>query len=233
MGSVLINGFLTGMLLQIAIGPVFFFILNISLQRTILDGLSAVMAVTLVDYLFIALAVLGVGKLLEKPKINFALGVVSSIVLVLFGIVMILSIEPTGMENSANAMVESNYFSSFISAFVLTISSPLTVVFWTSLFAAKAIENGYAKKELVFFGFAAGFATCVFLGGSVALFSTLSASIPFTLLRISNLAVGALLIVYGVIRLFKVAGFNLPLRSQRGGQAKKSGQKHSPKQTVD
>jgi len=181
------------------------------------DGLFAVMAVTLVDYLFIALAVLGVGKLLEKPKINFILAVVSSIVLVLFGIVMILSIQPTGTENSSHAMLASDCATSFMSAFVLTVSSPLTIVFWTSLFAAKAIEKGYVKKELVAFGFAAGLATCVFLGGAVVLFSTISAAIPFWLLKISNLAVGTLLIVYGVIRLFKVAGFNLPFRSQGSG----------------
>jgi len=217
MGSVLLNGFLTGMVLQVAIGPVFFFILNISLQRTIIDGLFAVLAVTLVDYLFIAFAVMGVGKLIEKPKIKRALGIVSAIVLVLFGIVMLLSIQQTGVENSPHTMLASNYLSSFMSAFVLTLSSPLTIVFWTSLFAAKAIEKGYAKTALAFFGFAAGLATCVFLGGAVVLFSTISASIPFALLKIAHLAVGTLLIVYGVVRLFNVAGVNLPFGSQRNG----------------
>ena len=68
MVAIILNGFLTGLILQIAIGPVFFFILNISLQKTVIDGLFAVIAVTLVDYIFIALAVLGVGKLLERQK---------------------------------------------------------------------------------------------------------------------------------------------------------------------
>ena len=217
MGSIMLHGFLTGMLLQIAIGPVFFFILNIALQRTITDGLFAVLAVTLVDYLFIALAVLGVGKLLEKLKIKFVLGVVSSIVLVGFGVVMILSIEPTDMGNNTRAMLSSNYTKSFLSAFVLTISSPLTIVFWTSLFAAKAIEKGYAKKELVVFGFAAGLATCVFLGCAVGLFATIRTSIPFNLLRSCNLAVGTLLVAYGGIRLFKIAGGSLPFRPQGSG----------------
>lgn len=85
MVSIMLNGFLTGLLLQIAIGPVFFFILNISLQKTVIDGFFAVIAVTLVDYIFIALAVLGVGKLLEKHKIKLTLGITSSIVLILFG----------------------------------------------------------------------------------------------------------------------------------------------------
>ena len=217
MGAVFLNGFLTGLLLQVAIGPVFFFILNIALQRTVVDGLFAVTAVTLVDYLFIALAVLGVGTLLEKPKIKFVLGLVSSAVLVLFGIAMILKAGQAGMENSPPAILESNYFNSFMAAFVLTASSPLTIVFWTSLFAAKAIEKGYQKEELVCFGIAAGFATCLFLGGSVALFSMVRTSIPYALLSISNMAVGALLIAYGVVRALKIIGFRLPFRTERSG----------------
>lgn len=204
MASILLNGFLTGLLLQIAIGPVFFFILNISLQRTIIDGLIAVTAVTLVDYLFIILAVLGVGKVLERPKAKFISGITSSIVLVLFGIVMILSIKQSSAGNIAAIPIESDYISSFMSTFLLTISSPLTIVFWTSLFAAKAIENGYDKNQLIFFGMAAGASTFVFLGFSVSLFSMFRASIPTTLLILLNTAVGSLLIIYGLIRLFKL-----------------------------
>ena len=217
MGAVFLNGFLTGLLLQVAIGPVFFFILNIALQRTVVDGLFAVTAVTLVDYLFIALAVLGVGTLLEKPRIKFVLGLVSSAVLVLFGIAMILKAGQAGMADRPPAILESNYLNSFMAAFVLTVSSPLTIVFWTGLFAAKAIEKGYQKEELVCFGIAAGFATCLFLGGSVALFSMVRTSIPYALLSISNMAVGALLIAYGVVRALKIIGFRLPFRTERSG----------------
>jgi threonine/homoserine/homoserine lactone efflux protein len=166
--------------------------------------LLAVIAVTLVDYIFIALAVLGVGKLLEKAKIKLTLGIISSLVLIIFGTLMILSINQSNQMSSLNNLIESNYISSFISAFLLTISSPLTIVFWTSLFATKAIERGYAQKQLIFFGLAAGLATIVFLGSSVTLLSIIRASIPFALLRILNTAVGLLLIIYGMIRLYKI-----------------------------
>ena len=204
MVAIMLNGFLTGLILQIAIGPVFVFILNISLQKTVIDGLFAIIAVTLVDYIFIALAVLGVGKLLEKPKIKLTSGIISSLVLILFGIIMILLINQNSNISISNNIIESNYISSFISAFLLTISSPLTIVFWTSLFATKAIEKGYAQKQLIFFGIAAGLATLVFLGSSVTLLSIIRASIPLALLRILNAAVGLLLIIYGVIRLCKI-----------------------------
>jgi threonine/homoserine/homoserine lactone efflux protein len=204
MASIILSGFFTGLLLQIAIGPVFFFILNISLQKAFIDGLFAVLAVTLVDYFFIALAVFGIGKLLEKPKIKFGLGITGSIVLMLFGILMIFTIHPSPIDHIPNSHFESNYIASFISTFLLTISSPLTIVFWTGLFASAAIEKGYTTKQLFIFGAAAGSATFVFLGSSVALFSLVRASIPIMFLTISNAAVGTLLIVYGIVRLYRI-----------------------------
>lgn len=203
MVRIFIKGLSTGFLLQIAIGPVFFFILNLSLQRTVNDGLLAVLAVTLVDYLYIALAILGVGKLLEDGKRKKHLAIVSSLVLVLFGILMLHS--GGGAVSGAGAIVQeqSDYTESFLAAFFLTISSPLTIVFWTSLFAAKAIENSYTKGQLIVFGLAAGLATVLFLGSAVVGLSWFRASIPLGLIRGLNILVGLLLIAYGAVRLRK------------------------------
>ena len=201
--SIILDGFIVGLLLQIAIGPVFFFILNISMQKTVIDGLFAVLAVTIVDYIYIALAIFGVGKLLEKQRIKRALAVISSLVLVVFGVMMILSTTKTTTSSSFSGIATSSYLSSFLSAFLLTISSPLTIVFWTSLFATKAIEKGYSKRELVPFGLAAGLATLTFLGLSVTLLSAIKASIPMVVIRTLNIIVGVLLIIYGIIRLLR------------------------------
>ncbi len=65
------NGLFTGLFFQLAIGPVFFFIANLTLQRSIYDGFAAVLAVTLVDYFYITLALFGIGKLLEENIWNY------------------------------------------------------------------------------------------------------------------------------------------------------------------
>ena len=144
------NGLLTGLVLQLAIGPVFFFIINISLQNTLLDGLAGVMAVTLVDYLYITLAIVGVGKLLETQKCKKIFGIVSSIVLIVFGVMLVRSILSNGIVAPITTH-SINLVTSFASVFVLTISSPMTIVWYTSLFTAKAIAYNYKKKELVLF----------------------------------------------------------------------------------
>jgi GrpB-like predicted nucleotidyltransferase (UPF0157 family)/threonine/homoserine/homoserine lactone efflux protein len=197
------NGLLTGLALQLAIGPVLFYIINLTLQKTTLDGLVAVIGVTLADYVYITLAILGIGELLKKEKIKKIFGIISSIVLILFGVFIIKNILDVNISSSVDVNSIS-LFSSFISTFILTISSPLTIVLFTSLFASKVIEYNYTKRELFIFGISTGLATFIFMGCSVILFSLVKGSIPIILIQIMNLVVGVLLIGYGILRLIKI-----------------------------
>lgn len=216
--GVFINGLSTGLILQLAIGPVFFFILNIAMQRTLADGFFSVIAVTVVDYCYILLAVVGVGKILEHRSIKTGLGVLSSVVLFFFGIIMLVSARNLLTNTTGPVQSLSNYWSSFLSAFLLTISSPLTIVFWTSLFASKAIEYGYTKRQLIIFGGAAGLATLMFLGGAVLIFSLVKTAIPLMLVKILNAIVGVVLMVYGVIRCVSVLKQAAPERAGAVGE---------------
>lgn len=196
------NGLMTGMVLQLAVGPVFFFIVNLALQRTIFDGFAGVLGVTLADYVYITLAIVGIGKLLEHKKVKRIFGIISSIVLMIFGFVMIKGIMASSI-NTTSIISSTNVISSFISVFLLTISSPLTIVMWTSLFAAKTIEYNYTKKELLIFGFSTGLATFIFMGSSVMIFSLVKGSVPVQLIQVLNIIVGCLLIWYGGARLIE------------------------------
>ncbi len=206
--KIFLNGLATGLVLQLAIGPVFFFIINLTLQRTAFDGLAGAFAVTVVDYFYIILAIFGVGKLLENRKVKKMFGIISSIVLIIFGFFIIRGITSSGI-STVVITNSTNPLSSFASVFFLTISSPMTMVFFTSIFTAKALEYNYAKKELLVFGFGTGLATFLFMGISVIFFSLIKGSIPLLLIQILNFVVGCLLIGYGGIRLVKV--FKKPL----------------------
>lgn len=196
------NGLATGLFLQLAIGPVFFYIINLTLQRSVYDGLVAAMAVSIVDYFYITLSIIGIGKLLEKKKIKKVFGVVSSIVLIIFGTWIIYGI--TNSTSLISHVSSMSLVSSFLSVFLITISSPMTIVFFTGIFAAKAVEYNYTKKELWIFGLAVGFATFLFMGLSVILFSLFKQTIPTALIQSLNLIVGLVLMGYGVMRIIKI-----------------------------
>jgi len=200
---ILLDGFLTGLLLQIAVGPVFIFVLNTTVQRTPTDGLLAALAVTAVDYAYIILAALGVGRLVDRPDMKRLMQVAGGLVLAVFGVMALLSAAKTQAASGLPIDGRSDPIGSFVAALVLTSSSPLTIVFWTGLFAAKATEKGYGKRELVPFGLGAGASTAVFLGSAVLVFSAFTASIPPLAVRILNGLVGGVLLAYGLARAAK------------------------------
>lgn len=194
--KVFVNGLLTGLFLQLAIGPVFFFITNLAIRKSIWDGIAGIMAVTIVDFFYITLAILGVGKLMEGRKFRKVFGVVSSLVLVVFGLLLVKG-AVEGFGTAVALSPASNPISSFLSVFLLTISSPMTIVFFTSLFTAKAMEYGYAKGELRIFGMGTGTATFLFMGFFTIVFFFMKGLIPPVLVSVLNVLVGCLLVGYG------------------------------------
>ena len=194
------RGFKTGLILQFAIGPVFIFVMNIAVQRSFSDGIAAVAGVTAADYVYIALSVVGVGKLLENDRMKQALGFIAPSVLLLFGVYMMYSVLFAG---SAENVIRNNPSSGFLYAFALTMSSPLTILFWSGIFASRAVEYELTRRELAVFAFAAGLATFAFLGCGVLILSSAAAVIPDMVISVLNISVAVLLIGYGVLRLIR------------------------------
>jgi len=198
----LLKGLITGLFLQLAIGPVFFFILGITINSNFINSLSAITAVTLVDYIYIALSLLGLSKIIEKERIKVVVGIISSFVLIVFSIIILKSVF-TSLSINNNA-VQWTPVTSFISCFLLTISSPLTIVFWTGVFSAKAIEYKFTKNQLVFFGIGAGCATLVFMFSTMFILSILRSNININIIKVLNIIVGLLLLYYAISRLIKI-----------------------------
>jgi threonine/homoserine/homoserine lactone efflux protein len=210
------NGLLTGLVIQLAIGPIFFFTINLAFQKTLLDGLMGALAATVVTYIYIGLSAFGVGKLFENERVKRIFGIFSSVVLVIFGGIFIRGV--LGNVSSEAIVNTKNLFSSFTSVFLLAISNPLSVVFFTGLFSTKGIEYNYAKNELYLFGLGTGLSTLIFMSCSVLIFSLLRGTIPAIVIQVLNIAVGILIIGYGTIRLAKL--IKKPMSDQQTEPAK-------------
>lgn len=160
------------------------------------------LALTIVSYIYIALATFGVGKLFENKKVKKIFWIISSIVLIIFWWIIIKG--AIGSVVSETVVNTTNLLSSFTSVFLLAISNPMSIVFFTGLFSAKAIEYNYTKKELYSFGFGVGLATLIFTSWAVLVFWLLKGTIPTIVMQILNIAVGTLIVGYGIIRLVKL-----------------------------
>jgi len=201
----LLDGMLTGLFLQLALGPVFFYILGITADSNYINSIFAILAVTIADYIYIILSLLGIGQLLQKEKMKELFGLVSSVILMIFGFMMLYKGMVFINQEELIGAFHWTPVTSFTSCFILTISSPLTIVFWGSIFSSKALEKNYQKKQLVIFGLGTGSSTFLFLSLSMLVLSLVKSSIPDVVVQTLNCIVGLLLIGYGLTRIIKIS----------------------------
>ncbi len=191
------DGFKFGIMLQIAVGPVCFFIFQISVVNGILPALSGTLGVSLVDALYILLAVLGIGKLIEKNKnVEKILKYLGSFVLIIFGLYITVSALSSSYDLSF-ITADISKINPFISASLLTISNPLTIIFWTGVFDSKTASDNMSFRELTLFGIGSVASTFAFLSLISVVGHFTKIFINNDIITVLNVLIGFLLIFFG------------------------------------
>ena len=195
------DGLKFGMLLQLAVGPMCLMVFNTAKNVSFLVALSLVLAIALVDAFYILLAGLGVSKLIEKKNVKAIFKIVGSLVLVIFGLNIILNVFNINLIPGLN--LKPNTANIFIQGLILTLSNPITIVFWGSVLTTKIIDDKLKKKELFIFSTGLVSSTLTFLTLVALLGTVLSSFIPETVSNILNVIVGLLIIGFGIKMLIK------------------------------
>ena len=195
------DGLKFGMLLQIAVGPMCLMVFNTAKNIGFFIALSLVFAIALVDAFYITLAGLGVSKLLEKESIKKVFKIIGSAVLIIFGINIILNVFKINIIPGLNLKPTTSNI--FIQGLVLTLSNPMTIVFWGSVLTTKIIDDKLSKNELIIFSIGLVSATLLFLTAIAIIGTILSEFIPTKISIILNIIVGVLIVFFGIKMLFK------------------------------
>ncbi len=187
------------MLLQLAVGPVCIFIFQTAVSSGMAPAILGVVGVTLIDGLFILGAIQGLGHLLSKNAVSkkwiraFGAGVLMvfglSILVGSFGYTLIPSLSFSGVENVHNV---------FVATLLLTLSNPLTIVFWTGVFSTQLIDEKMSKKNMYVFGTGAVLSTAVFLSGVSVLGVLAGVFVTPGVIEVMNGIVGLGLIGFGL-----------------------------------
>ena len=194
----MIKGFKFGLLLQFAVGPVCLFIFQTAIASGLRAALTGVMGVTLVDSLFIAAAILGLGTLLKaNPRIQNSIRFFGGSIVILFGLSTLLGAFGISFLPSFS-LTQGDPTKIFTHTMLLTLSNPLTILFWAGVFSAKLAEEDLDQSDMVKFGLGAVLSTLLFLTTISIFGSSISLYISPFILRFFNGAVGLILIGFGL-----------------------------------
>ena len=153
------------------------------------------------DAFYITLASLGASKLLGNKKIEKIVKILGAIVLIIFGLNIILGV--FGINIIPGLNLKPNSSNAFIQGIVLTLSNPITIVFWGSVLTTKIVEENFRKKELIVFSTGLVSSTLLFLTIIAILGTILSNFIPDIISKTLNIAVGIIIICFGIKLLLK------------------------------
>lgn len=197
------KGFRFGMLLQLAVGPMCLLVFNTSASNGFFSGFMLVLAIALVDIVYMALSGLGVASIISKQKAKLMLKLLGGAVLMLFGINMVLGEFSIRLLPALTPHSDISSQNIFIQGVLLTASNPLTIIFWSSVFSAQVIEHGLNKRQLVLFGAGCLLATLSFMTAVDILGLAANAFLPGIVIKILNIGVGIMLGYFGLRLLLK------------------------------
>jgi len=200
---IIFDGFKFGMLLQIAVGPIFLMALKISSSFGLLQGFIFVGAATLIDAVYIFLAGIGIASILEKENIKNILKYFGSIVLIIFGINIILGLFNISILPNIKTQNMNIIENVFMQGLIINLSNPLTIIFWGGVFSGKITQEKYTKNQILMFGAGCLLSTIVFNSIVVIIGNFIKVIFSSVVISILNGIVGVILILLGIKKIIK------------------------------
>ena len=196
--SLLWGGFCFGLMLQLAIGPVFLLVVHTSVMVGWVQTFPLIAAVALADAIYIALSSFGASAVLLRPQVQRYARIVGAVVLGVFGVNLLLSAFGMNVLPNVRLFQVGAEDGLFKQGLLLTLSNPLTLIFWGATLSGKVAREGWDTLGLILFGCGCVLSTLLFLTAVAGLGSLLRADFDPSWVAPLNGFVGASLIYFGL-----------------------------------
>lgn len=191
-----LEGLALGLILQISVGPVCIAVLHKGLSQGFRHAFVMAWGVALVDAAYIVLSIVGISAVLQIESVRNAIGWAGALLLAYFGLRYLRApAETTRIENSG----DDSLLKSFTFGAALTLTNPLTILFWAGVLGAMMSTHTFNQAGGVVY-FAAGCvaATLLFLTAVALAGHFLERILTERLALWLNRAVGLFLIGFAV-----------------------------------
>ncbi len=204
------NGILLGLALSILVGPILFSLIQTSIEQGAKAGLWIGLGIWISDILFIvgiAFGVTHVSQMIAAPMFKPILGVFGGLILIGIGVGMLVSKPLGNMAEEEKFGMFSSRWRLCLEGFSINTFNPFSVVFWTSIITARAVDQSlFSTNNYLFFS---GILGTVILTDSLKIF--LAKKIrkylrPIHILWMRKISGGALLI-FGIAMIVQVLFF--------------------------
>ncbi len=132
--EIVFNGLKLGIILAFLIGPVFFTIIQTSVERGFRNGVLVSLGVSLSDVMYVAICYFGLVQFINNPQFRFYLAYAGGGILILFGIYQLFVKSRRRMTAPIDVASEKKMYRYFVKGFVINGMSPMVLIFWLRIF---------------------------------------------------------------------------------------------------
>jgi threonine/homoserine/homoserine lactone efflux protein len=196
--EIILNGIFSGIVLAFLIGPVFFTILQTSVEKGFRSGFFVAVGVSLSDTIYIGLSYFGVYQIFDNGNFREYLAYFGGIVLLLFGLYY-LFVKSKKMSSAGSENVKSSSpLRLILKGFIINGFSPMVLIFWLGTVVAATTKFNYTSPGQALPYFAAIVGT-VFITDIIKakLADHLRLVLTPAFIRTMNIIVGVVMVIFG------------------------------------
>jgi threonine/homoserine/homoserine lactone efflux protein len=162
MPEIIFNGLKLGIVLTFLVGPVFFTIIQTSVERGFWSGVVVSLGVSVSDILYVAICYFGVVQFINNPEFRLYLAYGGGAILILFGLYHLFVKSRRNLHPSLDIAIEKKIYRYFAKGFILNGFSPMVLIFWIGAISVASIDFGYSKGFEFFLFFSVVLGTVFF-----------------------------------------------------------------------
>jgi threonine/homoserine/homoserine lactone efflux protein len=203
----LLSGIASGLLLAVLIGPVFFALLQTSIERGFRSGVLLAVGVSLSDAVCAALCFLGYSQLNITESFHESLAIFGGLILIGFGISTLLKKPALHAQTDIRAGGRPGTYRYVFKGFALNSINPSVLLFWAAMVTLASVQHGYHGTQIGVF-LCSIILTVLSTDVAKAYVATrLRSYLSLTLMAWMNRSVGVAMVGFG-IKLF-MTGFSM------------------------
>jgi threonine/homoserine/homoserine lactone efflux protein len=200
--EIILNGIELGIVLTFLVGPVFFTIIQTSIERGFGKGVLVAIGVSISDILYVAICYLGFAQVLASTSMKVYMAYAGGVILIGFGAYHLLIKSRVGQARSG-PVTEKRTYRYVLKGFLINGMTPMVLFFWIGTVSLATINFGYSSTGQFMLFFTALLVTVLstdilkaYLADKLRLLLTARS------MQIMNVGLGAVLIFFGAQLLY-------------------------------
>jgi threonine/homoserine/homoserine lactone efflux protein len=201
--EIVLKGIFSGFVLAILVGPVFFTLIQTSIERGFWSGMYVAIGISMSDALYISLSYLGFSSFFNSPQFQVYLGYIGGFIILCFGSYYLFIKSRKKVSFSMEYVEERNPLRLMAKGFIINGFNPMVLIFWIGTISIATGELGYTTRPQALM-FLFSIVGTVFITDLIKakLADKLRVVLTPRIITIMNIVLGAIMLILGLKLLY-------------------------------